>query len=144
MRLLVGVGNPDQRDDGVGLWVVREVARQRPDLAVRELRGDGAGLLSLFEESDDLIVVDAVRGQSEPGRIVRLDALREPPPSRFLRCTGHTFGIAEAVAMAGVLDRLPRRLLILGVEGEDFSWGQDLRPAVAASAAELVAELLAL
>ena len=144
MNLLVGVGNPDQRDDGVGPWVVRELHRQRPALAVRELRGDGAGLLSLFEEADDILVVDAVRGQGEPGKIHRLDALKDPPPSRFLRCTGHTFGIAEAVAMAGVLGRLPRRLLIYGVEGEDFAWGQELSPAVAGGAAKLVKELLAL
>lgn len=143
MTLVVGVGNPHQRDDGVGPWVVDNLSRQLPDLAVRRLVGDGTALLALFDEADDLIVVDAVRAQGEPGRIHRLNALREPLPSRFLRCTGHTFGVAEAVAMAGVLDRLPRYLAIYGVEGADFSWGQDLSPAVALGASALVAELAA-
>lgn len=139
--LLVGVGNPDQRDDGVGLWVVQELHRLRPEFPHRELRGDGAGLLALFEEADDVLLVDAVRARGEAGRRYRLDALLEPPPSRWLRCTGHTFGVAEAIAMARVLDRLPRRLVIYGIEGVDFAWGQELSPAVAEGAAVLVGEL---
>src|ERR1039457_2451863 len=39
------------------------------------------------------------------------------------RCSTHAFGVAEAVQLARVLERLPRRLLIYGIEGRRFDLG---------------------
>jgi hydrogenase maturation protease len=54
----------------------------------------------------------------------------------------HAFGVGEAIELARALGRLPRRVLVYGVEGREFAAGEGLSPAVAAAVEPLVAELL--
>jgi hydrogenase maturation protease len=59
--------------------------------------------------------------------------------------SSHGLGVAQAVELGCVLGRLPRRLIVVGIEGADFGPGSNLTAAVAAAvepAARLVAELI--
>jgi hydrogenase maturation protease len=59
-----------------------------------------------------------------------------------LRSSSHAFGVANAVGLAAALGRLPARLEIFAIEGEDFSLGEPLSPAVT-RAVDALAERLA-
>jgi len=143
-RLVIGVGNAFRRDDGAGLAVADRVAAlAAPDAAtveVRRLDGEGVRLLDLWEGHDDVVLVDAASGDAAPGTVLSADGAC-PLPSAFCRST-HAFGVAEALALARALGRLPRRLTVLGVVGRDFGFGPDLSPPVRA-AVERLAERLA-
>jgi hypothetical protein len=58
--------------------------------------------------------------------------------------SSHGLGVGQAVELARALDRLPRKLVVVGVEGADFGQGTDLTGAVAAiePAARLVTGLV--
>ena len=55
----------------------------------------------------------------------------------------HGLGVVEAVRLAVALDRLPRALVVLGVEAADVGVGPGLSPQVAAAIPALVGAVLA-
>jgi hydrogenase maturation protease len=57
---------------------------------------------------------------------------------RNLGASTHGLGVAEAVALGDALGRLPRRLIIIGIEGRRFEVGADLSPEVARAVDEAV------
>ena len=68
--LVIGLGNPSRRDDGVG-WVVAEaVGRRLGDrLHVRLGDGEPARLLDAWGGARLAVVIDAMRSGAEPGSI---------------------------------------------------------------------------
>ena len=132
--LVIGVGNPWRGDDGAGI----EVARQVGGVAYE---GDGTGLIDVWDQAADVVVVDAAAAGVATGTIHRFDAAASPLPARSLRSSSHHFGVADAVELARSLDRLPKRLTVYAIEGEDFGAGHELSPAVRRSVAEVVEEL---
>ncbi len=99
---------------------------------------DPARLLVLWEGAGHAVVVDACASGASPGTIHRGDAGRPVHPA-----STHGFGVADAIALARSLGRLPQRLDIYAIEGADFGYGDGLTPAVAAAVDELADELRA-
>jgi hydrogenase maturation protease len=136
--LVVGLGSPDRGDDAVGGEVARAVAALAlPQVEVVE-HEDPTDLIELWSGRDPVVVIDAVCSDAAPGTLHILETGdgRDPlAPSAWAR-TGrggtHAFGLAAAIDLARVLRRLPRRLVLVGVEAEGFEHGAPLSPAVAA------------
>ncbi len=138
--LIIGVGNRWRRDDGVGPWVVDRLREH--GLSVLEHSGEGAGLIEAWGHARHVIVVDATASGSPAGTLHRLDAVAAELPRHFFRYSSHLFGLAEAIATARTLGRLPPRLIVHGIEGQDFGFGDDLTPEVAAGAVIVVRRIL--
>lgn len=119
--MIIGIGNLYRGDDGAGLIVARRIRDLAIDgLTVLEDGGEGAGLIDAWKDADFAIVIDAVNSGATPGTIHRIDATALPLPAQLFRCSTHAFGVAEAVELARELNRLPRRLLVYGIEGKEF------------------------
>jgi hydrogenase maturation protease len=151
--VVIGVGVAERGDDGAGPAVARQVRalldrRGVPPsrgIRVLECRGEASDLIAAWDGVPAVILIDAVRSGDPPGHIHRIDVNREPTPWRGAAASTHAFGVAEAVALARALGRLPRRLILYGIVGETFALGSGLSAAVAAaipSAAGLVLEEL--
>ena len=139
---VLGIGNAARRDDGVGVWIARQLAaRLGDDADVRVLGDDGFALLDALAGVEAAILIDAVQSGAAPGTVHRFDAATRPLPPTLLRCSTHALGVAEAVELARALGQLPARLAVYGIEGADFDIGEGLSPPVAAAAAALVEEL---
>ncbi|MBI3693895.1 MAG: hydrogenase maturation protease [Acidobacteria bacterium] len=95
-----------------------------------------------WSDAEEVILVDAVVTGVPPGAITVWDARTAPLAGDFIRCSTHAFGVAEAVELARLLDRLPPRLRIYGIEGTNFEPGAEPSPAVR-EAAERLAEQIA-
>lgn len=141
--VVIGVGNPYRCDDGVGVEVARRIGGLRSDVSVIAASGEGAALMDLWKQRDQVFLIDAVRSGGRPGRIRRLDALKERIPSDFFNYSTHAFSVAEAVEMSRALNSLPARLTIYGIEGQSFEAGQGLSDAVDAAVGEVVQRILA-
>jgi hydrogenase maturation protease len=120
------VGNRLRGDDAAGL-VVAERLRGTPH------EGEGTALLDLWEGDDTVVVVDTMRSGAPPGTIRRFDASREPLPAQLRFSSTHAIGVAEAIELARSLGRLPRTVIVYGVEGADFEAGAPLSATVSAS-----------
>lgn len=108
----------------------------RSPLRVVELAGGATELLEAWAGEPAVVVVDAMASGAPPGTVRRFDAVREPLPAAPAGASTHGLGLAEAVGLARTLGRLPARLVLVGIEGADFSPGRGLTPAVAAAVAE--------
>jgi hydrogenase maturation protease len=131
LPLVIGIGNEDRSDDGVGPRAARLVL-ERLGTAVRvaEVPGPVTDLLELWRDAGDVYVIDAVQSGGAPGQIHRFEVGREPIPSRFGSTSTHGLSLSDAVALAASLDSHPRRLVIYGVEVAELGHGPSLSAAV--------------
>lgn len=141
MPLILGIGNRFRSDDGVGPAVADRL--NALGIPAQEHSGEGAGLIDAWSGAADVVVIDATQSGAEPGTIVRLDAIGAALPRDLFRYSSHLFGLAEAVETARALGRLPDRLVIWGIEGAAFGFGDALSPAVADAAAEVARRVAA-
>ncbi len=135
-QLVVGVGNPHRGDDAVGPLVV-EAVRERLGAAsdrldTRVIVGDLLDLVLAFRSEQDVIVVDAMVSGDHPGTIRETDALDDLRLSEPA-VSSHGIGLAEAVALARVLERLPRSLAVIAVEAKTFGHFEPPCPEVTAA-----------
>lgn len=142
-QLIIGVGNDYRKDDAAGLIVARKL---RPLVSesstVIEHSGEGVGLLEILRQAERVFIIDAVRSDAAPGSIFRFAAHEQPLPTKFFNYSTHAFSLAEAIAMAHALRQLPSRLLVYGIEGENFSAGLGLSPQVEQAVAEVVERIV--
>lgn len=132
--LVIGIGNPQRGDDGLGIAVTDTLRTRLGDRAprLRCLPGDATGLLTAWEGEDCVLVVDALAAPaiaSDDGPVWRIDAQAEALPALHERASSHGLGLAEAVELARSLDRLPGRLVVFAVRGERFERQETLSPA---------------
>jgi hydrogenase maturation protease len=141
--VVVGVGNPYRRDDGVGPAVIERLRDRVPaDVRLEESEGEPSHLLELWTDADLAVVVDAVRtGEGRPGRIHRRRVERAESAGRS--ASSHGADLGDAVALASALDRLPGTLVLYGIEVVDTSYGPGLTPPVEAAADEVAGAILA-
>jgi len=130
------LGHHLRGDDALGPLVADRL-RER-GIPARWLLGDAADLLGAWTPEDDVILVDAVVTGSPPGTLHKWNGL-EAPLERVESCPStHGFGVAEAIALGRVLDRLPRRLTLIGVEACSFEFDAPLSPEVAGALESVV------
>lgn len=139
--ILIGVGHAERQDDGVGPYVAQALARHGVPAVAHE--GDGSGLLGLWEDRSVCVVVDAI-GQTKqsPRNAGQVQVFLEPDDTALARAafvhSSHRVGLPEAVALGTALDRLPGRLIVVGIVGAAFGFGCELSQAVADSAERLI------
>ena len=139
--MVVGVGNRFLRDDGAGLEAAARLRARSPEVRVVERDGDLAGVLDAWKGEETVVVIDATCSGVAPGTVRRFDVGDAPLPAALSRGSTHLFGIAEAIELGRVLGRLPRRLVIYGIEGADFDAGEGLSAEVSAAIDAVVNEV---
>ncbi len=142
-RLVIGIGNALRGDDAVGLAAARRVREASPaGVTVLEESGDGTALMEAWDGADVVVLIDAVRSGAAPGTIHRLDARAGPLPTGFFPSSTHAIGPVGAVELSRALGRLPRRLIVYGIEGRTFAVGTALSPDVEAAVRVVVDRVL--
>ncbi|HET7265857.1 MAG TPA: hydrogenase maturation protease [bacterium] len=135
---VVGVGNRFRGDDGAGLAAAQRLGEAaNVPVTLLDAIGDGTALLEVWREVDTVIVLDAMRSGAAPGTVRRLGGAGGTPAAVAAalgagRRTGstHGLGVAEAIALGEALGRLPRRLVVIAIEGARFDTGGILSPEV--------------
>ena len=131
MRVVViGLGNEHRRDDGVGPAVAAEVAARRPPgIRVLTCAVEPTAILDAWDGADLAVVVDAAAGpDAVPGQVRRcaIDEVVDPGA-----LSSHDLNLVQTYELARVLDRAPRRGVLLTVDVADTRHGVGLSSAVA-------------
>jgi hydrogenase maturation protease len=143
LPLIIGIGNEYRGDDAVGLIAARLLKERLADSAiVIEQSGDGAALMEAWRGAEAVVIIDAATSGATPGTVHRFDASAQPLPNDDFRCSTHAFGVAEAIELARALARLPRSLIVYGIEGKNFAAGVGLSPEVEEAVSEVARRLL--
>lgn len=133
--LVMGVGNPLMRDDGVGPRVV-ELLRSAylfpENCEVVDAGTMSFMILDLLREIDHLILVDAVQNTEHPIGTVVIMTPDEMAPNE-VRHSMHDTGIAEVLQAADLMGRAPHTIAI-GVQIDSIEeWVLELSDPVAAA-----------
>lgn len=142
--LVIGVGNRDRGDDAVGPAVIDHVRKVAPQLQTLVAEGDLSDLVLRWTPNQDVVVVDAVRSARRPGSVTVTDALATELTTEESLLSSHGVGLAETVELARLLDRLPRSLVVVGVEAQSFGQFDPLTEDVAAAVPLALQEVLLL
>lgn len=134
--LVLGIGNVLWADEGFGVRAVEtfNACYQVPD-SVRLMDGGTQGiyLVPYVQEADILVVFDAIDYALPPGT---LKVIRDQDVPSFMgakKMSLHQTGFQEVLAMAEMLGKCPRKLLLIGVQPEELEdYGGSLRPSVKA------------
>lgn len=134
---VVGCGNPNRRDDGVGPRVI-ELLRSRllpPGVALFDAGTDGMAVLYRARGVSRLVIVDARRPEGEPGAIYDVpgEVLQAPPP-RSLNL--HDFRWDHALFAGRKIygDGFPAEVKVFLIEAASLDLGLGLSPEVEAAA----------
>jgi hydrogenase maturation protease len=142
--VVIGVGNPYRGDDGAGPEAARRVRAAAPGwVEVMEHDGEPAGLLDAWDAADLAIVVDAVCSSGvDPGYVHRVEIAGSCHRGSPRTVSSHGIDPGDVVELARALGRLPRRLVLYGIEGANFAPGFGLSTEVEASVNGLVDRVL--
>jgi hydrogenase maturation protease len=157
--LILGLGNPLRRDDGVGPRVIAELKDRGLPEGVTALDGGTGGLdlLHIIEGWERVLIVDAADvtrgngrhapGQSAPGELAPGQFVRFTPDQARLTGTAERFsfhhaGLVEVLALARALERPLPPIVVFGVQPEDIGWGEGLSPGVEAGLPSLIDAVL--
>jgi hydrogenase maturation protease len=142
--LVAGIGNELRGDDAVGLEVADRLReRVPPGVEVVGCEQEPLRLIDTWHGADSVVVVDAIDSGGEPGTVVRLDASVDQIAERTFRSSTHAFGVGETIELARALGKLPRRVIVYGVEGAEFAAGRGLSALVDAAVGSVVESILA-
>ena len=142
--LIVGAGNAYRRDDGAGIAAVNRLGKLPADVRVLVAQGDAPSLLDEWPGADLVILIDATMSGAAPGTIRRYDANAGSLPAVFSHSSTHALGPGDVIELARQLRLLPARLVVFGIEGDDFRTGEGLSPAVDVAVNEVVATVSAM
>jgi hydrogenase maturation protease len=139
--VVIGIGNPDRADDGVG---PRVVARLGPlsGARVHTLPRDAFAIIEAWAGAAAVILIDAAAVIAMPGRVHRIDLAVDQLPCELGLASTHAFGLAEAISLARSLGRLPAKVIVYAIEGVCFEPGAPMSAEVIA-AVDQVSQLIA-
>jgi hydrogenase maturation protease len=139
-KIILGIGNLLNRDEGVGIHAIRALQQKNAtgDFEIIDGGTLGLNLLPLVEESSHLIVLDAMDAHEEPGTLIEL-AREQVPLFSAIKMSQHQLLFQEVLALAQVRGHLPEHLTLIGIQPADLEVGVDLSPTVAQTLPRLVA-----
>ena len=137
--IVLGIGNPLCRDDGIGIRVIGEMLGSGKYPGIDIIDGGAApDLFSLLEaDAGKLIIVDALRGGGRAGEIYRIE-LGEENIANEAPASLHGMGILDSLKLMRQLGRHLPAVVIIGIEPADVSHGLRLSPAIEALVPDLI------
>jgi hydrogenase maturation protease len=140
--VVIGIGNPYRRDDGVGPAVAAAIDEQTiPGVRVVKRVDDPMSLLDAWSGATLAVLVDAATtNASTPGRVHRV-MVGDVTAAGGL--STHELDVTQALALGQAVGRAPDQFVVFTIEAADTSHGVGLTPEVAAAVPEVVAAAVA-
>ncbi|TAN43183.1 MAG: HyaD/HybD family hydrogenase maturation endopeptidase [Nitrospirae bacterium] len=141
MKILVlGVGSILMMDEGIGVRAIEELeARYVFPENVELLDGGTSGieLISYFTGKDYLIIIDAIKADTKPGTVLKVEG--EDVHAKFrTRISPHQIGISDLLAAATLTDEVPKELVMYGIEPKTIKMGIGFSDEVSAAFNRLI------
>ncbi|HEY8162332.1 MAG TPA: hydrogenase maturation protease [Methylocystis sp.] len=139
-RHIICFGNPLHGDDGFGPAVYERLARRkRPaNLRLTDAGAPGPAALALFEDCDEVLIVDAMAPAGAPGRVSR------PSPASIREeatTAAHGLGLGYVLRALSALPETAPAVEIITAEAQSVA---PFRPGLSAPMARAVDEVAAL
>lgn len=140
MLAIIGCGNLNRSDDGVGVLVAQRLqaylqAHPMPEVQVFDCGTAGIDVMFQARGSDELMIIDASQTGSEPGVVYEVpgeELAKLPEPSYNL----HDFRWDHAIAAGQKIfqDSFPQKVTVYLIEAASLDFGWTLSPEVETAA----------
>jgi len=136
--IVLGLGNTLQRDDGAGVHAIRWLQQYETTFSGQLTFVDGGTisfpLLEVIEDTQRLVVVDAVVVGCDPGEVSLFEgSAMDELLARQGAGSVHEVSLADLMSMARLRGYLPPYRALIGIEPQALDWSETLSPVVAAS-----------
>jgi hydrogenase maturation protease len=148
MLTIIGCGNLNRRDDGIGVIIAQRLQKYlaenpHPDVQVYDCGTAGMEVMFQARGSKKLVIIDASSTGAEPGAVFQVpgeELAALPEPSYNL----HDFRWDHALAIGRKIfqDDFPQEVTVYLIEAANLDFGLELSPMVQ-NAADLVVEEIA-
>jgi hydrogenase maturation protease len=138
--LVIGYGNDSRNDDGVGWFVIAELAKLGlPGITLQTAQQLDVDFAELVRDCDRVIFVDAAVPES-PAPWTRA----EVTPGFQPHAVAHFLTPADVLGLSQSLYGRAPRGIAFAIRGRDFNFGSTLSPDVQAAAREVVEQIAGL
>ena len=115
---ILGIGNTLYTDEGLGVHAIAALAKHYgQDAQVELIDGstDGMGLLGPVEDTDYLIVIDAINAGKEGGTIIELHG-NDIPAYYGIKMSIHQLGFQEVLLASKLREKYPKNIVMIGMQ----------------------------
>nr|WP_241654843.1 HyaD/HybD family hydrogenase maturation endopeptidase [Sporolactobacillus shoreae] len=137
---ILGIGNALYTDEGLGVAVLprlQEALKGINDLEFVDGTTEGMQLLGPVEDTQKLIIIDAINAGKEPGTLVTLYK-EEIPSFNGIKMSVHQIGFQEVVSAAQLRDRLPEKMVMFGMQPASLELGTEISETAKAAVPYLI------
>ena len=132
--LVLGVGNILMMDEGVGVHAIHEFWKKKGDFDETLVDFIDGGTFTqdvffLFEEYEQVLVLDIVRAGHTPGTIYSLDE-EDLVQNKKQMLSLHDIDLLDSLDMARMRGHRPK-LKVVGIEPDKINWGTEMTPVLA-------------
>ena len=141
---VIAIGNDLYGDDGVGNAVLN-VLEQIPEMKDVELidgATDALGLIDHFSGADHVVIVDAAQMGENPGTVKIFSKEEVELKIEMDNLSVHGISLAETFNIAQMVDSLPEKITIIGIEPKNIGISQKLSDVVTQSIPEVVSNII--
>jgi hydrogenase maturation protease len=122
---VLGIGNLLLKDDGIGVHAVEALWERHSfpeDVRLVDGGTKGLDLLPIIEDSDSLLIIDAVDFKSEPGTIRVIEG-EDVKAFLDLKFSVHQIGIPDLLFAAAFSDKIPKKMCLVGIQPDIIEAG---------------------
>ncbi len=136
MAMILGIGNTLLKDEGIGIHLLNYIEEQNPQWQscdkIEMIDGGTLSfdLLASIQADQDLIVLDAINLNQSPGTVY---CLQDQAMDEFLSQPGksvHEVSLQDLFDMSRLVDQLPEKRALIGIQPESIDWGCELTAVV--------------
>lgn len=144
MAMILGIGNTLLKDEGIGIHLLNYIKDKNPQWQLCDSSCDNSrdkiemidggtlsfDLLASIHADQDLIVLDAINLKQSPGTVY---CLQDQAMDQFLSQPGksvHEVSLQDLFDMSRLVDQLPEKRALIGIQPDYIDWGSELTPVV--------------
>lgn len=135
--LILGLGNTTLSDDGIGIYILRNLKEhlQHTRCDFQESSAGGLRLLDILPNYDIAVIIDSIKtGKNQPGYFYQF-TMADFQPSDLRPSSGHTISLPTVLELGKQLGyTMPRKVIIYAVEiSDNETLREECTPQVAAT-----------
>ena len=137
---ILGIGNTLYTDEGLGVHALAALQEKYGmDQQVELVDGstDGMSLLGPVEDTDYLIVIDAINAGKDGGHIIELHG-NDIPAYYGIKMSIHQLGFQEVLLASKLRERYPKNIVMIGMQPTSLELGIGLSETNEAQLPELI------